>query len=98
MFREPPPVILVDLFHGRRSMTARYNSNHFQLLSYRIWEEYRAVPATGAGIPPSSTCTQVPESVGTPHDPPTTEMREVIGTEIPKASAAAITAQAELGA
>jgi hypothetical protein len=98
MFREPPPVILVDLFHGRRSMAARYDSNHFQLLSYRIWEEYRALPATGAGIAPSSTCTLLPEPVATPHDPPTTEMSEVIGTEIPQASAADITTQAELGA
>ena len=79
-------------------MAARYNSNHFQQLSYRIWEEYRALPATGAGTPTRSTRTQVPDSVATPQDPPTTEMRAAIGTEIPKASAADITTQAALGA
>lgn len=86
-------------------MAARYDSNHFQLLSYRIWEEYRALSAAGAAIPPNSTATLVPDSAAPPDASeehgalaPTTEGREDIGTERAKTNSADSTPKAELSA
>lgn len=77
-------------------MATRYNSNHFQLLSYRIWEEYRALSANGAAIPSSSMCTAAPlESLSAPQHlsaplataTPATEPGTLRGAEIPNAIA-----------
>jgi hypothetical protein len=75
-------------------MAARYNSNHFQLLSYRIWEEYRALSANAAAIPPSSMCTSA-SSVPLGTVPLTAEMGEIRAAELPTAIAGVITAAAD---
>lgn len=76
-------------------MAARYNSNHFQLLSYRIWEEYRALSTNAVTIPPSSMCTSAPsEPLSTPQQasalpgtvPQTAEMGEISAAELSTAA------------